>query len=350
MDRPGQTEAKAKMSDSPVSGSTASGLLKKISSTIYDAEESVVHTVQGVAEGLKHGTSQILHGGKEELGEFTKGLRESNKSLPANKHASGAMSGLGHNAGVVTERSGEVVEKYGQPSSAAEHNQQTGVVEAESGDVLSRKDFSTAERLTPKGLGRTANDEAQSAWTQTHRYGENAHEQGEKIVSQFPEEVSQDETRIERLTHPISEKFGQAVGKFKEGIESIRHSTGSTVASAQERGTQLAGGVAKEVGHATGAVKSMDPEQLPIQQDLPKGNSLADSVQREYEAGQQEQMVNEAVASDSIPRNFTEEVQHATGEAVKQGRGVAEGLARQYGKASETIKKKASEGAAEVRH
>lgn len=351
---PGLGTEKAKMSDNPSTPTAPTGIFEKISSTIHDAEEGVVHTVQGVAEGLKHGTSQILHGGKEELSDFAKGVRESNEALPSSKHGTGAMSGASRNLGRVAERTRGTIEKHGHPRSSPEYNRLAGVVETGQGDVLTPDELEMATRGT---MGNIANDEARSAWTQSHVYGQKAREPAGKIAQPIAEKLGQvkvEESPLERLTQPISGRLEEAVEKIKGGIETMRQgatlNAKETAASTAERGKELAGDVAKEVGHATGAAKAMDPSQLPVRHDLPKGKSLAESVQREYQAGQQEQMVNESVASDSVPRNFTEEVEGVAGKVKEQTQGVAEGVARQYGKATETLKKKVDEGAAQVRH
>ncbi len=171
---------------------------------------------------------------------------------------------------------------------------------------------------------------------------------GSKIISgkQTSDNTPRPAAEVElgvRPPKPVSERLSEVTERGREAIEKTREGISNTVQSTIDRGKELAGGVSREVGHATGAAKSMDPDQNPSE-DTGKTQStaLSDTLQREYEAGQQEQMApahKSTFADEALSSKVTDE--------AKQ---VAEGAARQYGKASEHVKMKVEEGAKEAHH
>lgn len=198
------SEGKAKMTDDQP---TSSSVLGKLSRTLHSAEEKVIHSVQGVAEGLKHGTEQLLHGGREEVGGMVQGVRAANETLPHSIHGTGSMSGasvrsvkekvsetmdpkaggyggekMGHTKdeltkpvsekiGEAAERGREAIERSQMAKEASRLDREAlrlaGVVETGQGDVLSPGDF-----LVNKAARGVRDEAKEKAWTKGHDIGQ----------------------------------------------------------------------------------------------------------------------------------------------------------------------------------
>jgi phage-related protein len=253
----------------------SSSILEKFSSTIHSAEEGVVHTFQGVAEGIKHSTSQILHGTSEEAGSFAKGIREANESIPRS-----------HQEGIPGALSGESRLRVNE--TAFQTGEKIGEVREIAGSAL-----------------------------------EDVKEKGRAAQSMVQEQVS-----------PISEAV-QEKGTF----QGIGDTVSEKAHSIADRAKELLGEVSKEAGHVSGAIKSNDPKQkLQGRSGVGvAGRSFEESIQREYEAGQQEQF-------DPQRRTLADDASEKLGSAKEEAVDVAKGAAHQYGEVAEDIRSKIQEG------
>lgn len=302
-----------------------------------------MHTAEGIAEGLKHGASQLLHGGKEEVQGFAQGIRESNESLPGNKNYPSAnrtttssvktsgLKGLGGVVEVGHELTGDASEDLPLAQEAAE------------------------------AMGSRASG---SAWSEVRQVGEKYTPgtpvmEGEGNKDRL-REVGAEAIRVEHggeapwnkameMSQPVVEEGKSAVQMAKESLMHAKEATEDTLKAVFQRGEELGGSVAKEVGSLSGAAKAMDPEE-PVPESVPRPTvptDLKGTLQREYEAGQQEQMAQERMG-EAKPRSVADSVMDAAESAKEQAGGVVGGVARQYGKATESVRMKAEEGAKEA--
>lgn len=340
---------------------THPSVLERISSTIHAAEEGVVHTAEGIAEGLKHGTSQLIHGVKEEAGGFTEGIRQSNESLPRSVQGSGAMSGASRGArsteAVVDERIEPLAKHFEKLASVGQGKIRGmgGVVEV--GHELTG-DANEDLPLTQEAAEAIQARASGTVWDKAKGLGDRLSPSKEHL-----REVGAEQVRLEHGGEAAWNKAkgmsqatveeGKSVAQLaKEKLEGVKEAVTGTAESAMNRAEELGGKVAKEVGSLSGAAKAMDPEQpLPVEPPRPTvPTGIKNFLQQEYAAGQQEQMAKEHMAADSQPRSAADSLQQ-TAEDIKEGtEGIVGGIARQYGKAGESVRMKVQEGEKEAHY
>lgn len=213
-------------------------IFEKVSSKLQEAEEGVIHTAQGMAEGLKHGTSQLLHGGREEIKGFQEGVRESNESIPRHVPGTGVGSGdtrlagkeVGQTSGSLLDKGQEVMDTMKQKAQAMvdRGKELTGAVSREAGHAAgaakSMDPDQEATQPSPRVVKTTS--------------------------TAFPDVIQQEYQagEQEELANPPS-------SSMKDEPINATEAAGKQATKVKEAGKGIVGGVARKYGEASESVR-----------------------------------------------------------------------------------------------